>query len=288
MRSSPRRSRGWSPRQVYRWSDLDFEANRRDGNGVDWPIRYRDLEPWYGHVERFIGVSGQAEGLPQLPDSVFQPPMQMNTVEKAVKQRIGAAYPDRRMIIGRCANVTEPLGDRAACHYCGVCQRGCSSGACFSSLSSTLPAATSTGLLTLRANSVVEGVDYDPVRKRASGVRVIDTVTGERTRFASKLVFLCASFVPGILRSPFEIDIYVWLTWRFFRLRKPVTIPWGSLALQFGSGYANPRHFKKRFLGYLRSVIGFYPTAALEARESGLVLKPSPPHVASRSPPMKL
>ncbi len=185
-------------RQVYRWSDLDFEANKRDGNGVDWPIRYRDLEPWYAHVERFIGVSGQAEGLPQLPDSVFQPPMQMNTVEKAVKQRIEAAYPDRRMIIGRCANLTEPLGDRAACHYCGVCQRGCSPGAYFSSLSSTLPAATSTGLLTLRANSVVEGVDYDPVRKRASGVRVIDTVTGERTRFASKLVFLCASTIGSL------------------------------------------------------------------------------------------
>ena len=187
----------WS-RQVYRWSDLDFEANKRDGHGVDWPIRYADLEPWYAHVERFIGVSGQAENLLHLPDSVFQPPMQMNVVEKAVKQRIEAQFPGRHMTIGRTANLTEALGDRAACHYCGVCQRGCSPGAYFSSLSSTLPAANKTGRLTLRANSVVQGLDYDPEGKRVSGVRVIDTVTGERTRFASKLVFLCASTVGSL------------------------------------------------------------------------------------------
>jgi choline dehydrogenase-like flavoprotein len=185
-------------RQVYRWSDLDFDANRRDGHGIDWPIRYRDLEPWYAHVERFIGVSGQVEGLPQLPDSVFQPPMQMHVVEKAVKQRIEAKYPGRHVTIGRVANLTEPLGDRAACHYCGVCQRGCSPGAYFSSQSSTLPAARKTGLLTLRANSVVEGLDYDPGRKRISGVRVIDTQTGERRRFGSRLVFLCASTVGSV------------------------------------------------------------------------------------------
>ena len=119
-------------RQVYRWSDLDFEANRRDGHGIDWPIRYRDLEPWYAHVERFIGVSGQAENLPELPDSVFQPPMPMNVVEKAVKQRIEAQFPERRITIGRVANLTEPLGDRAACHYCGNCQGCCSPGAYFS------------------------------------------------------------------------------------------------------------------------------------------------------------
>jgi choline dehydrogenase-like flavoprotein len=185
-------------RQVYRWSDLDFEANKHDGHGIDWPIRYRDLEPWYSHVERFIGVSGQTENLPQLPDSVFQPPMQMNAVERAVKQRLEASFPDRCMTIGRVANLTEPLGDRAACHYCGVCQRGCSPGAYFSSHSSTLPAANRTGRLTLRANSVVEGLDYDPLARRVSGVRVIDTVTGERARFGSKLVFLCASTVGSL------------------------------------------------------------------------------------------
>ena len=185
-------------RQVYRWSDLDFEANRRDGHGVDWPIRYRDLEPWYAHVERFIGVSGQAEQLVQLPDSVFQPAMQMSVVEKAMKQRIEAQFPARRMTIGRVANLTEPLGDRAACHYCGVCQRGCSPGAYFSSLSSTLPAASRTGNLTLRANSLVEGIDYDAARGRVTGVRVIDTETGARTRFGSRLVFLCGSTIGSV------------------------------------------------------------------------------------------
>ena len=185
-------------RQVYRWSDLDFEANARDGHGMDWPIRYRDIEPWYAHVERFIGVSGEALGLPQLPDSVFQPPMQMNVVERAVKQRIEAAFPGRHMTIGRVANLTEPLGERGACHYCGICQRGCSVGAYFSSLSSTLPAASKTGLLTLRADSVVEGLNYDSASKRVTGVRVIDTQTGERMRFGAKLVFLCASTIASL------------------------------------------------------------------------------------------
>ncbi len=185
-------------RQVYRWSDLDFEANRRDGHGIDWPIRYADLEPWYGYVERFIGVSGQAEGLPQLPDSEFQPPMEMNVVEKGVKAAIEKQFPGRTMTIGRVANLTEPLGDRGACHYCGICQRGCSPGAYFSSLSSTLPAAQRTGRLTLRANSLVAGLDYDPAGKRVSGVRVIDTETGERSRVTSRLVFLCASTVASL------------------------------------------------------------------------------------------
>lgn len=180
-------------RQVYRWSDLDFEANKKDGHGIDWPIRYKDIKNWYSYVEKFIGVSGQAEGLSQLPDSEFQPPMQMHVVEKAVKNRIEAAYPDRRMTIGRVANLTEPLGDRGACHYCGPCQRGCSVGAYFSSHSSTLPAAEKTGNLTLRADSLVEGLDYDPKTKRISGVRVIDTQTKEKLRFTSRLVFLCGS-----------------------------------------------------------------------------------------------
>jgi len=180
-------------RQVYRWSDLDFEANKKDGHGIDWPIRYKDIKDWYSYVEKFIGVSGQAENLPQLPDSEFMPPMQMHVVEKAVKQRIEAAYSDRKMTIGRVANLTEPLGDRGACHYCGPCQRGCSVGAYFSSHSSTLPAAQKTGNLTLRANSLVEGLDYDPKTKRISGVRIIDTTTKEKLRFTSRLVFLCGS-----------------------------------------------------------------------------------------------
>lgn len=185
-------------RQVYRWSDLDFEANRKDGHGIDWPIRYKDIEPWYSYVEKFIGVSGQAENLPHLPDSEFLPPMSMNVVEKAVKQRIEAAYKDRRMIIGRVANLTKPLGDRGACHYCGVCQRGCSVGAYFSSHSATLPAARKTGRLTLRANSVVEGLDYDEATQRIAAVRVIDTVTKQKSRITARMVFLCASTVGSL------------------------------------------------------------------------------------------
>lgn len=182
-------------RQVYRWSDLDFEANKRDGHGVDWPIRYRDIAPWYAHVEEFIGVSGQSENLAQLPDSVFQKPMEMNVVEKHVKSRLEADFPERKMTIGRVAVQTEAKNGRGACHYCGPCERGCSAGAYFSTQSSTLPAARRTGNLTLQSDAVVEGIDYDPVSGRASGVRVIDAKTMEKTRYTGKLVFLCASTV---------------------------------------------------------------------------------------------
>lgn len=185
-------------RQVYRWSDLDFEANKKDGHGNDWPIRYADIKDWYAYVEKFIGVSGQAENLPQLPDSIFQPPMAMNVIEKAVKQRVEAQFKDRKLTIGRVANLTEPLGDRGACHYCGPCARGCSVGAYFSSHSSTLPAARKTGNLTLRPNSMVEGLDYDPETKRVSAVRVIDTQTGKKWRATGRLVFLCGSTIGSL------------------------------------------------------------------------------------------
>lgn len=180
-------------RHCYRWSDLDFEANQRDGHGNDWPIRYRDIESWYAHVERFIGISGQAEGLPHLPDSVFQPPMALNVVEKAFKSRLESAYPQRRLTIGRIANLTKPLGERASCHYCGPCQRGCSAGAYFSTQSSTLPAAMSTGRLTLVTHSVVESLEYDPKTKRVTGVRVVNTQDKSRQTYTAKVVFLCAS-----------------------------------------------------------------------------------------------
>ena len=182
-------------RQVYRWSDLDFKANKQDGHGIDWPIRYDDIAPWYSHVEKFIGVSGQKEGLAQLPDGEFQPPMEMTAGEKLLKAEVEKKYSDRIVTMGRAAVLTEPLEGRGACHYCGPCHNGCSVGAYFSSLSSTLPAATKTGNLTLRANSVVESLDYDPVTRKVSGVKVIDTVTGERVRLTSKLVFLCASTI---------------------------------------------------------------------------------------------
>lgn len=186
------RSQLWG-RQVYRWSPMDFTANRDDGHGVDWPIRYEDLEPWYEHVERFIGVSGSAEGLPQLPDSVFLAPMEMNAVEKQVRDRVEAGFPDRRVIIGRVAVLSEPHNGRAACHYCGPCERGCSTASYYSTVGVALPAAAATGRLTLKANALVESVRYDAATNRATGVRVIDTETREVTEYRAKVVFICAS-----------------------------------------------------------------------------------------------
>ena len=180
-------------RQVYRWSDLDFEANARDGFGVDWPIRYADIETWYDHVEAFIGVSGQAEGLPHLPDSRFLPPMELNCAERFAKERLERRYPDRRLTIGRCAILTTAHNGRAPCHYCGTCERGCTTHSYFSSLAATLPAAAATGRMTLRPHSVVHRVVYDGGTGRARGVAVIDAVTGEELEFEARLVFLCAS-----------------------------------------------------------------------------------------------
>ena len=186
------RSLMWG-RQVYRMSDLDFSANLKDGHGVDWPIRYKDIEKWYDYVERFIGISGQAEKLPQLPDGQFMSPMEMNCVEKAVREGIGAKYTDRLMTIGRCAVLTRPHKGRAACHYCGPCERGCSTGSYFSTQSSTLPAAVATGNLTIRADSPVHSVIYNEEKSKAEGVRVVDAATGDLIEFKSRIVFLCAS-----------------------------------------------------------------------------------------------
>ncbi|PYP69409.1 MAG: GMC family oxidoreductase [Gemmatimonadetes bacterium] len=180
-------------RQVYRWSDLDFEANLRDGHGLDWPIRYADVAPWYSYVERFIGVSGERLGLPQLPDGEFQPPMEMNAGEKFAKAGIERAFPDRRVTIGRVAILTESLNGRLACHYCGPCERGCSTGTYFSSQSSTLPAARATGRLTIVPNSIVHSLIYDAERNRVTGVRVVDTTTHATREYYGRLMFVCAS-----------------------------------------------------------------------------------------------
>jgi choline dehydrogenase-like flavoprotein len=185
-------------RQSYRWSDLDFEANKMDGHGVDWPIRYMDLAPWYDHVETFAGISGSIEGLPQLPDGKFQPPFEMNCVEKEVKQKVEAAFPDRKIIIGRAAHLTEPTTEQKAlgrgkCMNRNECQRGCSFGAYFSSLSATLPAAERTGNLTTITDAIVDSVAYDADSKRVTGVRVIDANTRERRAYRGRIVFLCAS-----------------------------------------------------------------------------------------------
>lgn len=179
-------------RHCYRWSDLDFEANARDGYGVDWPIRYADLAPWYDHVESFIGLSGERLGLPQIPDGPFLPPMPMNAVERHVRAGIEEHFPGRTMTVGRVAVLTQNHQGRAACHYCGPCDRGCSTGSYFSSLSSTLPAAEATGLMTLRPNAIVHSLIYDEAQDRVTGVRVIDRETKEEIEVRGRLVFLCA------------------------------------------------------------------------------------------------
>jgi choline dehydrogenase-like flavoprotein len=174
---------------------MDFEANAKDGVAVDWPIRYRDVEPWYEHVERFIGVSGQSEGLEQLPDSAFLPPMEMNCVEKHFKQSLAEKF-GRAMTIGRTAHLTAPLAhspQRGTCQSRNLCIRGCPFGAYFSSNSSTLPAAEKTGNMTLRPNSVVYELIYDEKAGRASGVRVLDAETNEQFEFTARVIFLCAS-----------------------------------------------------------------------------------------------
>ncbi len=180
-------------RQVYRWSDLDFEANLRDGHGVDWPIRYADIAPWYSYVERFIGVSGEKLGLPHLPDGEFQPPMEMNAGEKFVKAGIEKVFPDRHVTVGRVAILTQRIGDRLPCHYCGPCERGCSTGSYFSSQASTLPAAQATGRLTIVPDSVVHSVLYDAATNRVTGVRVVDAKTKATREYYARLVFVCAS-----------------------------------------------------------------------------------------------
>jgi choline dehydrogenase-like flavoprotein len=192
------RSITWG-RQVYRWSDLDFEANAKDGNGNDWPVRYADIAPWYSHVEKFIGITGAPENLPQLPDGEFLPPMEMTVVERHAREKILAAFGGERvMTIGRAAILTQAHNGRAACHYCGPCERGCATFSYFNSIGSTLPAAQATGRLTLRPNSVVAEVLYDPQTSRARGVRVIDALTMQDVEYNARVVFLCASTIESV------------------------------------------------------------------------------------------
>jgi choline dehydrogenase-like flavoprotein len=188
------RSLLWS-RACYRWSDLDFEANLKDGHGVDWPIRYRDIAPWYDYVESFIGVSGNADGIPQLPDGIYQPPFEMNPVEKLFKQKIESHYTDRKVIMGRTANLTKPVKGRGQCQARDLCHRGCPWGAYFSTNASTMPAAYATGNLTVRPHSLVNKVLYDEQKQKASGVEIIDTATNQTMEFYAKIIFLNASTV---------------------------------------------------------------------------------------------
>lgn len=185
------RSLMWG-RQVYRWSDIDFGANARDGHGVDWPIRYKDIAPWYSYVESFIGVSGQAEGLPQLPDGEFLPAMEMNCLEKHVAARIKEKYTDRIITMGRVAHATKPHNGRQ-CQYRNLCARGCPFTGYFSSNGVTLPAAAATGNLTLRPDSIVTEVIYDEAKGKATGVRVLDSHTMQTVDYYAKVIFLNGS-----------------------------------------------------------------------------------------------
>ncbi len=181
-------------RQSYRWSDLDFEANAKDGWAIDWPIRYRDIAPWYDHVEKHIGVSGSKEGLAHLPDGQFLPPMDMNCVEKEVAARIKEKWKgDRHMFIGRVANLTAPVPGRTQCQFRNRCWEGCQFGGYFSTQSSTLPAARATGNLTVRPWSIASKIIYDKDTKKAKGVEVVDAENNKTYEFFSKIVFVNAS-----------------------------------------------------------------------------------------------
>lgn len=182
-------------RQSYRLSELDFEANAKDGFGCDWPIRYKDLAPWYDHVEEFVGLSGKAEGLPQLPDGKFLPPWDMNCVEEHTARKIRESFSDRIMTIGRTTNLTVPHKGRGPCLARNRCMRGCPFAGYFSSNSGTLPVAYATGKLSLRPFSIVSELIYDSEKGKAIGVRVIDAETHEVVEYFAKVIFLCASTV---------------------------------------------------------------------------------------------
>ncbi|HEY8931104.1 MAG TPA: GMC family oxidoreductase [Mucilaginibacter sp.] len=187
------RSLMWG-RQSYRWADVDFEANAKDGIGTDWPVRYKDIAPWYSYAEKFAGISGNKDNLDILPNGEFMPPMEMNVVEKDVAKRLMEHYKNQRaMIIGRTANITVPHYDRINCQYRNKCWLGCPFGAYFSTQSATLPAAVATGNLTVRPWSIVTKILYDKDTKKAKGVEVLDAETNKTYEFYSKIVFLNAS-----------------------------------------------------------------------------------------------
>lgn len=180
-------------RQCYRLSDLDFGANERDGFGADWPIRYQDLAPWYDHVESYAGISGERLGLAQLPDGPFLPPMELSAAELVLRDGIARQYGGERVLtIGRVAVLTTAHRGRGACHYCNACHRGCTTLSYFSSVHTTLPDAQQTGRCTIRPFSVAYAVSFDRKRRRATGVKVIDAVTGETLEFKARVIFLCA------------------------------------------------------------------------------------------------
>lgn len=187
-------------RWSFRWAPEDFEANKRDGIDGAWPIGYDDVAPWYSYVEKYIGVSGSRENLAYLPDSEFQPPMPMNVAEQWLKQRLETKFPGRKLIHTRLSNLTEdkPEQNRTKCQMRNQCGNGCSFGAYFSTQAVTLPAARATGRLTLQSDAVVTNVEYDPARKRVTGVRYVDAKTGQAQTVSADLVFVCASAMASV------------------------------------------------------------------------------------------
>ncbi len=188
-------------RQSYRMSEIDFQANKTDGVGVDWPVRYAEMKPWYDYVERFAGISGSMEGLEILPDGVFQPPHDLTCAEEIFKDKVETTFPGRKVIPGRVANLTKPTQEqldlgRGQCQARDLCYRGCSFGAYFSSNSATLPAAERTGNMTLIPDTAVHSVDYDPQTKRATGVKTVNVKTNEAKTITAKVVFLNAGTIP--------------------------------------------------------------------------------------------
>jgi choline dehydrogenase-like flavoprotein len=202
------RSLMWG-RQSYRHSDFDFEANAKEGVGTDWPIRYKDIAPWYDYVEPHAGISGSIEHMPQLPDGKFQPAMALNCGEELIAGRLTKLFDGKRRIIpGRTANATQALPGRNPCQYRNACWLGCPYGAYFSTQSSTLPAAAKTGRLTLKPFAIVTEVLYDKSAKRASGVRVLDATNNQTTDYSAKVIFLCASTLNStwlLMRSATDI-----------------------------------------------------------------------------------
>lgn len=196
-------------RQSYRIGDIDFEANLKEGIAVDWPIRYKDLAPWYSYVEKFAGISGNKDGLPQLPDGDFQPPMPLNCVEKDVAEKVKKVFDGKRLVtIGRVANLTQPLEGRTQCQFRNKCSLGCPFGGYFSTQASTLPAAEKTGNLTLRPWSIVTRLIYDKDTKKATGVEIVDGEDNKTYEFNAKIIFLCASAINSaaiLMRSATDV-----------------------------------------------------------------------------------
>lgn len=287
------RSLTWG-RQSLRWGPKDFEANAKDGHGVEWPISYDDLAPWYDYVEEFVGISANSDGIDALPDGVFQKPWEMSCAETFISNNLKKAYKDRQLIIGRAANLTEPtkqqmaLG-RSTCQARAYCKKGCSFGAYFSTLSATLPAAKNTGNLTVVTDSIVTTVDYDEQTGKATGVTVINTLTKEKQQYKARVVFLCASafasvqillnskstsFPNGLANSSGALGHYIMD--HFTGVRTTAVVPGFTDKVAFGrrpiaTYIPNYRHEKTDDVDFVR---GYgYQATAQQRRHTGTTAK---------------